>query len=380
MKRVFKISALVVTFLLILLIIAAIALPFFVKKKLERAINEHTDYTLTIAQVHLGFSDAVLMGVELKPKLSKEAFYKSKGFETDWIKANIGSIKIKGIRWRQVIERKKYTVNYVTISQAQVYVYRDKRFPNPGKYKPLLSSLLREAGFRLIIPEIKMDESDVVYEQVDAKNAPLQISFNKLNAVIRNVVSDPLSMEKDPMMTIEAQAMILDSIDTRVHYSANLLDKRDVFTLSGDIRSFSAMHLNHCIEPSAKARIESGFVNRISFKFTGNEQRSEGTMNLDYRDLKLKVDEEVKQNKLKTLLANVFVKNKDKKQPGQRYTGAIDFERRKDRFIFNYWWNSFKSGIVSSVLKEPALKALEKKKESTERKQADEHKQRKKHR
>ena len=30
--------------------------------------------------------------------------------------------------------------------------------------------------------------------------------------------------------------------------------------------------------------------------------------------------------------------------------GQIDFERRKDRFIFNYWWNSLKSGIVDAML------------------------------
>lgn len=72
------------------------------------------------------------------------------------------------------------------------------------------------------------------------------------------------------------------------------------------------------------------------------------------------MEEDVTQNKLKTFVANLFVKNDDDKSRTEKYTGEINFSRRKDRFIFNYWWNALKSGIISSVLHAPAKKLVDK--------------------
>jgi hypothetical protein len=77
---------------------------------------------------------------------------------------------------------------------------------------------------------------------------------------------------------------------------------------------------------------------------------------MDYRDLELNVlsvESTGKKSKLKSLLADLFVKKKDTEQPEGKPTGEIRFERRKDRFLFNYWWNTVKSGVISSISKVP---------------------------
>ncbi|MES2691033.1 MAG: hypothetical protein V4658_11560, partial [Bacteroidota bacterium] len=357
MKRLLKVFAITLIVIAALAIAALLILPVFVKKKLVGYVEQHTDYTLKIDAIDLGWNEVVIHGIEFKPKRNKEAFFKQKGFETDWVRGKLQIIKIKGINWKNVIQGRHYKINYIDIDQADIYVYRDKRMPDVFKYKPLLSSLLREAKVRFTVPEIKLTRSNVVYEEVQKKTGePVKISFNQLNAVISHVSSDNIYLDKNPVMTIAADAMILDSIKTHVDYSANTRNKTDEFMVKGRVHSFSATQLNRCIEPAAKARIVSGYINQIDFSFTGNNNSSKGVLNMDYHDLKLKVDEEVKQNKVKTLLANFFVKNDDHKKRGETNTGEIDFTRRKDRFIFNYWWNSFKSGIVSSVLKKPAQK------------------------
>lgn len=381
MKRFIKVTAIVLLVVAACVVGVFLLLPVMIKKELVSYIEQHSDHKLDIGDIGLGWNDIAFYDVELNPRLQKDAFFKKKGIETDWIRARFPIIRIKGINWREILKGKHYKINYMVIDQADIYVYRDKRMPDVFRYRPLPSSLLREAKARFTIPVINLNNCSVVYEEVQAQtNESLTVSFGQLNAVISHLSSDNIYMDQNPFMTIAADALILDSIKAQINYQANTKNKTDEFTLKGHVHSFSATQLNRCIEPAAKTRIISGQVRRIDFSFTGNDTKAKGYLNIDYRDLKLKVHEEVQQNKIKTLLANFFVKNNDRKEKDQVYTGEIDFTRRKDRFIFNYWWNSFKSGIVSSVLKRPAQKAIEKKKRSDEKAQPDNDKQRKKHR
>lgn len=381
MKRFAKIFTITLLVIAALMITGILLLPAFIKRKLVKQVEQNTDYTLQIDAISLGWNDVLILGVEFKPKMKPEAFFKNKGVETDWIKANIQTIKVKGINWKNIVEGRHYKINHLDIEQADIYVYRDKRMPDVFVYKPLISALLRNTRVRFTVPEINLDNCNVVYEEMQEKTSePVKVSFNQLHALISHVSSDDVYLDKNPVMTIAADARILETIKAHVDYSANTLNATDEFSLKGHVHSFEATHLNRCIEPAARARIVSGHINKIDFSFTGNNTGSDGTLNIDYRDLKLEVDEEVKQNKLKTALANFFIKNDDHKEKGKSYTGKIDFTRRQDRFVFNYWWNSFKSGIVSSVLKKPAQKAIEKKKQSAEKEKPDKNKQRKKHR
>lgn len=254
----------------------------------------------------------------------------------------------------------------MTLTDADIYVFRDKQLPDKYHYKPLAASLLQDAKEIFTISKIKTSNGKIAYEEVNEKTGkPVVIYLHKLNAVIEHISSDTTCMRKFPFHTITAEASVLDSVDVNFFYKGNSLSKNDDFEVTGNIRSFAASYLNNCIEPSTRTSISDGYINYIKFNFSGNNNAARGKLDIDYSNLKLKVEEDVKLNKLKTFVANLFARNDDDQSKTEKYTGEIKFNRRKDRFIFNYWWNAFKSGIMSSVLPEPAKKLVDKKSEKS---------------
>lgn len=333
-------------------------LPFLVRQGLERYVRDNSPYELRIGRLELHTDAAVLHEVELKPVLGKEAFARAVGFETDWIRVNTRTIRIKGLSWITLFRNRLKNVHRIEIEDADIYVYRDKRLKDPEQYRPLPQALLRGSALRFTVPELSLN-GKVIYEEIHPANGrPVLVSFDRLSAVIRNLTSDNVRMEQHPDMQVEASAFFLDSVETHLYASLSLTDTHDRFNVKGHTGSFSATHLNRCLEPATGARIRSGNVRRISFRFTADNDLARGKLDIDYSDLKLELKEDGKQHGLKTLLANMLVNNRDKKEQNGSYTGEIFFKRRKDRFIFNYWWHAFKTGVVSSVLKEPAEKLV----------------------
>lgn len=349
-------------------------LPTLMNNRITSYVNEHTEFSLTISGISFaGHHSLEIRGLKFRHKADRDTHIKQKGYETDWIDSKASVIFIYGIDWNDLLWNNRFYADRILIVSPDIYVFRDKRMPNDYINKALPAALLRNATSTFTIPIVEIRNGKVVYEEVTRKTKRnISIPFTHLYASFYHISSDSDYLSQQPLMTIDAQAMIFDSVRTSVIYKANTLDPSNTFTLEGNMKAFSARLLNRGITPASNVVIEDGFVNHIYFKFVANENEANGTMNMDHKNLRLAVlkkdtttgIETPKKSRLKSILANLFVRNKDKtisseKEPANgpeihSYTGRIHFVRRKDRFIFNYWWNCFKSGVVSTVAKVPA--------------------------
>jgi hypothetical protein len=377
--RVVKRVLIVIGICIILIVLAGLwYIPTLLNNRITSYVEENTEFSVSIENIAFsGHRSLVLKEIHLRHKLNRDDYIKSKGYQTDWIDSKASSIYIYGIDWKKLLWENNFYADRVLIVSPDIYVFRDKRIGNKYKYRALPAALLREASFPFSIPVAEIKNGKVVYEEVTLKTKQqISVPFTHLYASIYHISSDSLYLSEQPVMTIDAQAMVFDSVRTSILYTANTRNRNNVFTLEGNMKAFSARLLNKCITPAANVVIEDGFINQIYFKFTANENEANGTMNMDHKNLKLKVHkidkepdadaEPPKKSRFKTFMANLFVRNKDKKAQEEdlpentpvvnNYTGRIHFERRKDRFIFNYWWNSFKSGVVSTVVKMPIEK------------------------
>jgi hypothetical protein len=382
-KTILKILIIFIATVIVLLLGALFYIPSYINEKITSAVNNNTEFRLEIGQVSFsGHRSLELRGITLQHKLDKEDYIKNKGFQTDWVSCKVTSLFIYDIDWSRLIFDKNFFAERILINTPDIYVFRDKRIPPKYVYKALPAALLRDGKFPFSVPVIEIADGKVIYEEVTKKTEEkIRVPFDHLFAMIHHMSSDSLYLLDQPVMWIEARASIFDSVKTVITYTANTLNRNNVFSLEGNMQSFSATLLNRCITPATHVIIDKGFVNRIYFKFIANENVANGTINLNYKHLKLKVlkkekkennhgeEEEPKKSRFKSFLANLFVRDKGK-QPNDstlkdiprsapqvyNYTGEIHFERRKDRFIFNYWWNSFKSGVASTVVKVPVTK------------------------
>ncbi|MES2558116.1 MAG: hypothetical protein V4590_00130 [Bacteroidota bacterium] len=311
----------------------------------------------------------------MQHKLGKKKYIESKDFQTDWLSVKMASFAIYDINWKLLLLNNRFFAEKVLLVSPDIYVFRDKRIPSKYKYRALPATLLRQMKFQLSIPAIQIEDGKITYEELTKKNSEkIKVPFYHLWATIHHLSTDTMYIVDHPVMLIDAESAVFDSVKTSISYSANMLSPSDAFSMKGTIESFSAQMLNKYITSATRVFINDGFVKSIEFTFTANEDEANGTMMMDYHNLKvtiLKQEEkgEVKRRALKSALVNLFIRNEDKKQKKSAlheappntpivsgHTGTIHFKRRKDRFIFNYWWNSFKSGVSSTIVKAPTNK------------------------
>lgn len=371
-KTILKILIIFIATIVVLLLGAFLYLPTYINTRITSQINDHTEFGIEIEQVSFsGISSLEFRNIRLQHKLDKEKYIESKDFQTDWISCKVASFSISNINWIRLFSDKNFFADHVLINSPDIYIFRDKRVPSKYKYVALPAMLLREMTFPFSIPVIEIENGKIIYEEITLKTLEkIQLPFYDLRATIYHMSSDSLYLLSQPIMSIEAKASIFDSVKTEITYTANTLNPNNVFSLKGNMQSFSATLLNRCITPATHVIIDDGIVNGIHFKFTANENVANGIIDMDYKDLKLTVLEKdnkdkPKRSELKSFIANIFVRNQDPKvknnirgnaSKAHQQNGKIHFERRKDRFIFNYWWNAFKSGVTSTVVIVPIEK------------------------
>lgn len=357
--------AVVIVFILgMLYFLAPSFIAGYVQKKLVETVENKTSYHLEIGDLSLeGWHGLSVTSIKMRPKLDKEAFNKANKYNSDWITIEIDKVLLEGVDWKRYFSSKSFYAERLCVTSPDIYAFRDKTLADPPfVHKALPGQLLREAGFQFTIPKIEIRQGKVTYEEIPPKGGTaLKVPFTELNGQMLHLSSDSIYYQANPV-ALAATGKILEQMDARIAYSFETTDKKDKFLLEGYLGPFEASLLNQYIVPLTSLEITSGHVDSLWFKMEANEDVSEGIMHLDYHDLKMTAKAKKKPKKfveLKALAAKLFVKEQNEAVQHDEL-GHIHFQRTKDRFIFNYIWNSFKTGVASVVVNLPD-KLLDKK-------------------
>lgn len=297
----------------------------------------------------------------------KKDYKKVNDHHTDWISLYIEEISLDDFDYKQLVENNSLVVGNLTIDTANIEVYRNKTLPEPPyKYKPLIASLLRDMKVSIHVDTLIINQLNVTYEEkVKPSVEPGKIMFTNLVALATNISNDSSKLQKNKILNLDAQANIMAKVPTTINVKFDLLSEDDAFTMKGNLEPFSAETLNPMIEGVLPTSIKSGEVNKMLFEFNADETVANGWLDFQYEDLKVEVfdkDEQGKQSPLASMAVNTVVSNNNIPGKNSFEKGSIHFKRIKDRFIFNYWWNSLKSGLKDVILSDAAQEILQKNK------------------
>jgi hypothetical protein len=225
-------------------------------------------------------------------------------------------------------------------------------------------------------------KSFVSYEEIPPGGEEAgMIYFDDLYASVYNISNDH-TMAKGIEMQAQSRFMGKGMLKVKSQFP---WENKEACTISGSLRDFELKEVNTMLEPAANIVIESGRLDELSFQFAYDHEKSNGELELNYRDLKLvtfkeeeklekakskkrnkgKSEDELRKDDFKTFLLNAFVirKNMDENVPEEKRKGTIEFNRNTERSLFNYWWKSLSSGIKSAFHLDRVEK-LQKKKDS----------------
>ncbi|GEM_PF-1025900 len=339
-------------------------------------------------------ADSILM----LPMFTKATFARKLGKEQGRVITIIPRMMARGLVMTSS-PRFDLKARYIGLTDFWLESHINKTYPflnKPDKELPV--QMLRDMGIAMRLDTLEIKNGYVKHEEIPPTGGDMgSIFFNKIHAVICNIVSTKQPAKAKPM-TMAVTAQFLGTGNLVADFIFPAQPDGDYYA-SGTLSDFSMPKVNQILEPTANAKIESGDMKYVKFKFKYNNVRSVGDLEMNYTDLKVvtfkkteedkekedkdndkniadneKADkqerkeerkerreerkEERKERKndgekdksfLKTFVLNTFIvkKNLDDDKDKEKRMGTIDVARDPRRMIFHYWWQSIFSGVLS---------------------------------
>lgn len=316
-------------------------------------------YTLSFKRAKVNFysGTAQIDTIRIHPTLSKYEFSRKKGYETDRVEGAIPYLKLLGFTLNTndtvLLRSKKADI------QMFLKFFRDKRVPDKKKYKLLPVQMLRTLPFGLNIDTFQITKSYVSYEEIpEGSETGGTIFFDDLHAKIMEINND--SNLKTGHTIINARARFMGDGKIEMH-TVLPWNEDSKCLMKGALKDFSFEKINSILMPAANLQVQSGHLTYLTFDYTYDNNRANGSIELNYKDLKLSTfkvlekgntsdEDALKRDGLKSFILNSFIikKNMDSNVPKDKRTGSVTFERDVNKSVFNFWWKSVFSGIKSA--------------------------------
>ncbi len=309
----------------------------------------NADYKITARKIHNTHNELRIDQFLMAPTKSRRAFVANLHKEKDQFAVKARQISIDSMAWG--FKNEKLFVNAKTLDMLNVdaNIFRSKIPPDDMTEKKLYSRMLRELPYDIIIETLRLKNAKLTYEEEkDAEAGPGKLWFSDFYMTASNVGS-PSGRNKIPNVNIDIKCRFMGTSPLNVHWNFNVMNKSDRFNIRGSVIDFPAKRLMSFSKPYMKATFE-GDLEEVYFNFNGDRNRMTGDFAINYDDLKVslyrKKDPE-KKNKLKSALANLFVKN-DTKDKVTSTEIAVD--RIKEKSFFNFLWRSIQDGLKQIIL------------------------------
>ncbi len=300
------------------------------------------DFTLTLNQF------------KLVPKYSKDEYNKQIKYNNDWFSISTEKVVLNGLSLSEIEKSESIDLNSVIVYNPNIEIYRDKRLPDaPFKKKKLITSMVKSIPLNIVIDTLKVLDGKLVYEEMlDLSDKPGKVFFDPLFLTAYNVTNDSSLIAKNAHLQIDLKGKIMGKSQLHANLDFYLNRNDDYFVAKGNLEAISAVEFNPMVESLMLAKIESGDVRSVAFNFTATDDVSHGELKLIYENMKvevLKQKDPEKKSGIISVLANELIHSHNLPEDKKFQTGIIHFERRKDRAIVNFLWNSVKTGIISTV-------------------------------
>ena len=317
-------------------------------------------------KIDLKGQSLIFKGFHFKPLYSKEAFSKHIKFQKERFDMQAGEIAFSGADFYRFLTENEIRIRKISISDASVDLYRDKRVPFNHNQRPLLpNQALKKMKGKLKIDTVEIKNTRFDYgEMTELRSQPLSIYFTHLSGIITHISNFPYLWKRNSMeVALKGRLMKKSPFDLRFVFP--LAVKSDTFYFSGTVYgpvSFSVF--NPAIYPAAGLKFNGGVLEKLTFKGSANPMYSSGNMLMLYHDMDfqaMKKKDEKATNKFLSWGVNSFVrKNNPRKGEGkQAKTVSMFFLRDVEKGFGNFFWKTLFSGMKATML--PSVNAINRK-------------------
>ncbi|TNF44848.1 MAG: hypothetical protein EP311_00495 [Cytophagales bacterium] len=313
-----------------------------------------SNYRVSLQSIAYENGNLALEGVYYRPILGNYALLRKLPFQTDAVTAKVNSIRLEGLDPLEYVQNGKIKANNLSISGAEIDLFRDKRLPpDLSIYKPMPQFLMSHAKVSADIFSIRIRDGRVRYYEFAPKgHLPGMISFDQIQMDLA-----PFYLRKEgeeypiEKARIGIQARIMDQSDVELN-AEMLFSQNYPMDVTVEMEDFAFTEANDFLSKTLFVEAVDGTVTDGEWNFRLNEDFAKGWMSFGYTDLKVQFLDSLTlgpgRGKLKiyTFGANLLAKNNNPRGgKGAVVSRRIFQERNKGKFIFSAWWKATFSGL-----------------------------------
>jgi len=303
-------------------------------------------------------------GFKLNPALSREQFFRKKGYQDDFWNIELPTAEVRGFDLKNFFETDEFRANYLDLKFGAIDVFRDKRLSiNPARKGKLPQQLLREMKQKINLDSMALSCPKFIYHEWESGAInESHVFFTQIRAKGNHICNIPSAMNKNPIMGLELNSLLMDEGSLMADLRFDLLSDRNLFQFKASCGTMALSELNPIIEPGMKVSVREGMCRNLEVEFEANEDSSSGQMGFAYDGLKISVlsakEGMVKEERfLSFLINNLALKDQNPRQGKELIPVGFNNARDKQRSVIHYVWRSVYAGIKETF----GLKEKEKK-------------------
>ena len=266
-----------------------------------------------------------------------------------WMNFAFDGLRASGIDHDELVSGEGILIDSLSARDFRLKVVEDLSLDLPGKDKMMPIEGLRKIGPHIKLNAARFSSTDITYGVVDSILEPKSIHFSGGDVVLTGVDTE--------VSTTDSVRAIYDAVfeeTTPLH--AEFVLARDSsgrnYAARGELGSYDLSRVNPLMEVAADAIVETGIIDRLTYRSALQDELMKGEMDLLYHNLDLKVVGSGAW--IKNLLSGVVVKNEN--VAGEDFRkGKIYHEHDRQKSFFNAYWKGLVSGMRSSALSDIAL-------------------------
>lgn len=304
-------------------------------------------YNLSLSGFNMSSQSIDLMNFKMIPKMSRAEFVRTIPMEDDQFNISANRIQLSGVDWTFEKELDLH-LRSAKLHNVDANIFRSKIPKDNPKEKLLYSKVLRSIKFPLVVDNLNLINSKLVYEEDKPdSNGPGKVVFTHFNMDVKNLNSNK-KKGANTKVPIKINCRFMDASPMLVNWNFDTADMRDNFTIGGYINNLPAVEITPFIKPYMNITA-TGTITSLNYNFKGNNDIMNGKFKITHKDLKVNLLDKDTKKKKKFLsgVANLLVK-----KDSQKFPESVDIyvERNKERSFFNFYWKGIEDGLKKTLL------------------------------
>jgi len=313
-------------------------------------------FTLNIGRIALNNRDLSVDKVHYVSAYPQLEFSYKHPKHSDWFDIKVDRLEMKGINIPDLFEENTLRMKEATVNNMTLQNMRNQKLSLPHNIVPMIYEGIQKAPLKLDIPLLHVNNFAVAYYEW-AKNGetPGKLSITDVTGTVTGLTN--IATQPEQFMRIDADAKFMGTGDFSAIWLIPVDPKHDQFMIHAHLKSFNLPDLNAFITPLAGAKVESGYVQDMTFDMDASSKEGTILLRLPYRDLKVDLGKlengELNKNGFTSWLVNAAVRNNNPPHPDKP-----DSELRESRLTitrdpyhstFNYLWQMLSPALAESV-------------------------------